>query len=348
MNGDAIRLVKACLFPAIMIFISLLLALILAESGIRLFYPQPDPIHWVENDATYGYRVKKNFFQLYRYPRLGYSIEVKTNSLGLRDREFEPSTFTDSDLTRILLVGDSFTFGHGLNTDALFGAQLEHILKEREHQVMTINTGVGGWGTIQQTHFAENHFELFKPDFIVLTFCGNDPHDDLKFKNGLVKGVEGNIVFPGKIFLKDNSHLFRFLLKSFAVIYHNFRLNQRDEQEKLDLQSATSISRSDWQRTTLLIQKFSERFRLFNPDGVLLLQATAPENENIRRHLSALHNGDDIIYVDLFDAFAALPTDSLFIPKEGHWSKRAHSISAHHIADRIGALLAGESDSVNK
>lgn len=314
---------------------SLVFAFLIGEIAVRLFYPQPDPILWIENSDIYGYQLKKNFHQSYRFPRLGYTMEVQINSLGLRDREFTSSELTDPKITRILLLGDSFTFGHALNVEDIFDMQLEEILRSRGDSAIVINAGVGGWGTLQEVLFASNNLRLFNPDFIVLSFCGNDPHDDLKFSNGLIQGVEGSLSFPGKLFLRDHSHLFRLVLRNFAILYHNFRLNQRQEGEKLDLQSASTITEEDWRRTRATIGQLQSAFRSHNPRGILLLQATGPENEDIRQHLMSTQNGKDIFYVDLHDDFTAIPMDSLLIPIDGHWNRKGHRISATRLADQI-------------
>src|SRR5262245_40145766 len=141
----------------------------------------------------YGHVLKKNFYQRYRYPQVGVEIDVKTNSLGLRDKEYDLS---GKGRKRVLLLGDSFTFGEGLNAELIFASKLEALLATEPNGWLVVNTGVGGWGTLQETLYAKDHFELFRPDVIVLTFCGNDPSDDANFLNKSSDNEKGKFYFP--------------------------------------------------------------------------------------------------------------------------------------------------------
>src|SRR5262245_41650288 len=99
-----------------LIGIGLFLPLMLVEAGLRLFAPQPLAVNRSEWDAHYCWRNRprtRGFFQTSEY-----RMEVVIDSLGLREREVTrvkpPATF------RILGLGDSFAFGHGVAADSCF------------------------------------------------------------------------------------------------------------------------------------------------------------------------------------------------------------------------------------
>src|SRR5262245_42777023 len=176
-KGGARRL----LIPLMALFVGTTLALLVGELAVRLLIPQVDVEMWFESNPRYGHTLKPNFHQQYHYPSAGVTVDVRTNSLGHRDREHD---LARTDLRRLLLIGDSFTFGEGLDVEHSFATRLQALLDAGGLKYDVINAGVGGWGTAQETTYARDNFGRFRPDVIVLTFCGNDPDDDAEFQSG--------------------------------------------------------------------------------------------------------------------------------------------------------------------
>ena len=96
---------------------------------------------------------------------------VATNSMGFRDREFGPP---EPGVFRILVLGDSVTFGHGVPCNATFARRLEVLLSTRERRVDVLNAGVPGWSTRQERIFYERHGEELAPDLVLVGFVLND------------------------------------------------------------------------------------------------------------------------------------------------------------------------------
>jgi lysophospholipase L1-like esterase len=101
-----------------------------------------------------------------------------TNRHGLRDDEFIPR---ESFEKRIIVLGDSMIFGHGVNDDETFPNQLEAIFREQHRRVDVINAGIKGYGT-------DNAYKLFMarlrplglaPDLVVFAIYHNDLHDNI-------------------------------------------------------------------------------------------------------------------------------------------------------------------------
>jgi lysophospholipase L1-like esterase len=100
---------------------------------------------------------------------------VRINSSGLRGPEYP--TPKPSGLFRILLVGDSFTFGYGVAEDSTYGAQLQRMLRSRPAScgsVQVINGGVNGYNTEQEVAFVKQLGLPLEPDLIILGFNPND------------------------------------------------------------------------------------------------------------------------------------------------------------------------------
>lgn len=316
---------------------AVIITLLALEIFIRVFIPQPEPTKWFESNEKYGYVLKKNFYQNYHFAGTGFTMEVKTNSLGLRDKEYD---LTQTDAKRILLLGDSYTFGYGVQAEENFDSVLEEMLQQAGKRFIVMNTGVNGWGTLQQTLYGRDHLEQFRPDVVVITFCGNDPVEDLSFQLNMHDQEKGSLFyFPGKIFLRENSQLYTFLNTNVIVIAHNWLLNKKiaanNGKLKVDVQSANVITKEEWVATLGYIKAFYQDFIEFNPKGLLIVQATAPWQTDIKDQLSSLANGKNSIYLDLNNP--PVPTPYRKLPFDNHWSKEMHAITAKHLFEVVQA-----------
>jgi hypothetical protein len=321
---------KLAIFSCCTLFLAVFLALVAGEVLVRVIAPQRDAMRWFESNERYGFLMKPNFRQDYRYLDSNFTMIVETNSLGLRDEEYDLDAIY---VGRILLLGDSFTFGDGLNVGDIFASRLRKLLDGDGGRWLVVNAGHGGWGTLQQTRYAVERFELFRPDVLVVTFCGNDADDDLRFTHGLNDSDRGAVSLPGKVFIRNNSHLYRFLATRLTVYVHTWILRnklakQEGAEDILDEQSSMVISSEAWSRSLNNLQVLHDEFLRFNPRGIVLLQASAPWDSSIRSRLAGLDNGQTLIFVDLHDATVALSPEERRLPHDGHWSRRVHQISA--------------------
>jgi lysophospholipase L1-like esterase len=99
-------------------------------------------------------------------------VTISTNALGFRDREIEPKK--EGEL-RILLLGDSITFGYGVPIEETYGRKLESILiSQLDRPVRTVNAGMGGYNTVQEYALLANHGSAIDPDVVTLLYLPND------------------------------------------------------------------------------------------------------------------------------------------------------------------------------
>jgi lysophospholipase L1-like esterase len=100
---------------------------------------------------------------------------VRLNELGFREREFEspkpPGRF------RIMVLGDSFTFGVGLAESERYTNRLEQELRASNpgRDIEVLNFGVPGSATVRQRDLLVELADRVDPDLIVVGFCLNDP-----------------------------------------------------------------------------------------------------------------------------------------------------------------------------
>jgi hypothetical protein len=96
------------------------------------------------------------------------------NSRGLRDREYDLKR-TDG-TPRILVLGDSYTWGYGVGDKEIFTEILEDRMARDGRACEVLNTAVSGWGTDQEYLFLLNEGFEYSPDVVILAFfLANDP-----------------------------------------------------------------------------------------------------------------------------------------------------------------------------
>jgi len=121
-----------------------------------------------------------SFRQFYDRPTLAYfdedgCISALINDLGFRDLPFELQKKPGE--LRILTVGDSFTFGSGVQTEDTWSQALEGLLRaDREGHVEVINGGfaAGSHHTEGYVDWIRTDGVAFQPDILIIGFCLND------------------------------------------------------------------------------------------------------------------------------------------------------------------------------
>jgi lysophospholipase L1-like esterase len=101
------------------------------------------------------------------------SFVSHVNALGLRgDETLEakpPGTF------RVLFVGDSVTFGLGVDDALCFPALVQQELRaEGRDDVEVLNGGCPGWDGVQEAHWLKSRGLALAPDLVLVVFVPND------------------------------------------------------------------------------------------------------------------------------------------------------------------------------
>ena len=113
-------------------------------------------------------------------------VDVNINSQRLRDREF--TTTKPDGVYRILLLGDSMTFGWGARYEDTYAKVLEKMLNESPpdgHQRFeVINTGVGNYNTVQEVAYFKQYGVQYEPDMVILGYYINDAEPIPRPKGG--------------------------------------------------------------------------------------------------------------------------------------------------------------------
>jgi lysophospholipase L1-like esterase len=148
-----------------------LLSLLLAEAAVRILKPQNLSGTWLLFSAD-GYVVNRRDASVAHQlgPR---SITYRFNPDGFRGPPLRPA----GQAFRLLILGDSFTFGFLLDEPDTAVARLQSAADADlgPGRVELINAAVGSWGAADYTAFIEDHAAPLKPDAILIFLNFDDP-----------------------------------------------------------------------------------------------------------------------------------------------------------------------------
>ena len=163
------RLGKRPWLPALM----LVLALVAAEGALRAWlavdmvtYFRPHPtLHWQVRPELVDFQNNKD-------PGL-----ISTNRDGMREVDLPRRKGPDE--YRILVLGDSSNFGHGVEGDQMWSSVLEDLLAPelKDRDLHVLNGACPGWTTYQALVFLDEYGLAYQPDMVIAGF-NNDPGPD--------------------------------------------------------------------------------------------------------------------------------------------------------------------------
>ena len=148
----------------------MLFVFLVLEGGLRLlgFTPRRTMNQF---DATLGWE-KTPSTSLRRHTS-EFDVTLRTNSRGLREDE---SVVYDKakDVTRILMVGDSFTLGYTVERPDTLSQLLAARMRSEGRNVEVVNGGTEGYSTDQEVLWLLTEGVKYKPDVVVLQMYEND------------------------------------------------------------------------------------------------------------------------------------------------------------------------------
>lgn len=149
--------------------VAMLVALLLGEVMVRVAAPQALSGAWLTTDPG-GYDLNRPDTRA-RHAFGDRAVYYSFNRHGLRGPEPSNAPF------RVLVLGDSVTFGWLLEEPVTYVAQLRAaaVREWGEQRIEILNGAVGGWGMGEYAAFVEDHAAGLEPDAIVIFLSGDEP-----------------------------------------------------------------------------------------------------------------------------------------------------------------------------
>jgi len=258
-----------------------------------------------------------------------YNVNYKTNSKGLRDKEYDYDKPRGK--FRIVCLGDSVTFGWGISA----GDRFTEILESKFRNVEVINIGVPAYGLDQMLLFLKREGVRYNPDLVVVYLIP----DDLRrvFYSGAPKplfGLSGdnklallNVPLRRGTAVFSNSMInrikYNFMKKSY-IFYYLYIV-----KDKIDMMASgikISVNKDDRQRLIEAIFKDMKMTSL-SVNAKLLIAGSMPQE--IRKFFIK----NDISFMDDPLSRYKRGGDKIYYPKDRHPNAHGQRLIAEGIYD---------------
>ena len=334
----------------------------LRATGHRMVFPQM----YVEDPHTV-YRLKPD-------------VRVRTINAGYFDyvytvdrrgfRTSNPGARKAGARKRLLFVGDSFTFGVGVDDSATYPARVEARLRQWcATPVDVVNAGTGGFGTSHELSYLQHYGWQLDPDFVVVGFLTSDPQDNaLSGLHRLVDGrleevpasqrpgwglIRANKHVPGYNWLTHHSTLFnwvRLRIGSLAAQRAAARQDAASPSPGGEAEGAAKQESERWDLTAALFERVRAQA---DSHSVRLIVAIIPHGATLATYYANGHDIDvdrmlkicrdqNLACVNVPDLIKrSHPTVSptSFYLREGHFNARGYDLVANAVATRLASDL---------
>ncbi|MCA9445646.1 MAG: hypothetical protein KC931_00930 [Candidatus Omnitrophica bacterium] len=185
---------------------SCFISLCILEAGMRLILPSLDSHEIYLPDPELGNVLRPGF------EGQAQGVEVSINSHGLRSPEV--SLEKPEGTFRILVLGDSWTYGVCIPQDQTYPAQLQKILEEKHpnRSIEVINTGLAGYETYNESVYFKRHGYQFEPDIVLVGYYPvNDFHDKkAKYERHAKEKAEHPLLYKIKRYPKTDMRTYQY------------------------------------------------------------------------------------------------------------------------------------------
>ncbi len=249
--------------------------------------------------------------------------DVSINSLGLRDREFPAAK--PAGTRRILMLGDSITFGWGVDQDKTASVVLEQRLKAAgQSDVQVINSGVGNYNTAMEVAYFRDHGAALVPDVVVLNYFINDGEPTPAYRD-----------VPT---LARHAYVYPVAGGAWDDIKRRF-LGGPDWKEYYS--GLYDDTQPGWQKTKASIEALAQMCR---ERGIRLIVANVPELHILAPYpftavsdrVAAVAKAQGLEYLDLLPSVAQEDPSSLWVTvPDPHPNARAQALMGNALADYL-------------
>lgn len=269
--------------------VSLAAVVLIVEMALR-FFGMTNPVLY-RPDQRFGYEPRPNQSS----KRLGVPIYI--NDIALRDDE--PSSSLLSSAPRILVIGDSVTYGGSRIAQAdLFTEALERRLRKEQPGVKVLNAGVNGYSISQMVNRAASIVPTTNPQHLIIYAIRGD-----FFRPPVQFLREGNYIYPLE---KPRVALVEFLVLSVNFIDRRYPIFRFVPDSVSDLWQMPENYVPEYDDAKILVTHFDELEEfletVWEPSGRTRKQVTAfiaPNRKELERPSPEIHS-------DLLDHFKRL------------------------------------------
>ncbi len=311
----------------LLLIVSVVVVILIAEGAAQIYvYKIAKRGKLFDVDKMTGWTVKPHL-DMQRKNADGNIWSVKTNKDGFRrDSDW------DLNKKRILILGDSFAFGEGVDVEDRFDA----VIKNQGYSVL--NTGVMGYGTDQQFLKAKPYLiKLNKDDIVIVLTYYNDFYDITRkhhsgrakpwftLKNRALQLHKTQITL--KEILRDKSYIYAKL--GSLIAKHN-------DTSNYDITHASKVYQTIIKNES---QKLTERGIqiILAYHGIPVIEDTEHRNL-ILQTLNTLCESTEVECLNI-DKHFNVDNDSNYFLADGHWNEKGHEVVGALLAEKLSGIV---------
>lgn len=316
--------------------VSALLLSALGEVVLRAVAPVSDPVPLgttlPSSPRQYGLRPGAHAVQL--------GVDVVINSIGFREREY--ALEKPPGVRRIVVLGDSFTFGTGVEFADTFSKRLERRLNESGRPYQVINFGVSGYDTIRELATFREVAAAFKPDLVIVAYVLNDADPEVALASPrVVRADVGSLLTPLHIFLKDHSLLYRYLAPSVGALLARFQLGYPVGTTH-EISRAYDEHSPGWVASRQALLDIAAGAREIGADVLvvvfpMMVEFSSYPLAHVHKTIIQFARSHGLAVLDLLPRFAGRDASELTVFLDGHPNARAHAIFADGIFEYLSS-----------
>jgi len=315
---------KRVLLPAL----AGLFCLLAVEAGFRVLNLYPPPGGQADTmrrdyyvaDSVVGYHLWPSTRTCFRYPPGTHRVlELISNSDGFASsRELGGA----DPRPRILVLGDSFTMGVGVEE----GQRFTEVLEAIEPSWRVDNLGMAGWGLDLMVRALEAFGAKADPDVVVLAFYTDD-----------FRRLQHRYAGTGYLYRK-------FDLRGDSLV--DVPLSPPTRWDRLRLVELVRRVRESRDRNRFALNEaLIERFRILterlDAEPVILFlpgRADTPEDRTRRAALAQWARDRAIVFADLTDPLHTAGVEETYLKDNWHWNEQGHRIAAQALHGILSSM----------
>lgn len=333
-----------------LIIISTLFGFFLSEIALRVMgfnplYVSPERDRFWKYDSLLGWAHQPGQEGIFETPQ--FRTVVRINENGLRDR---PHSYERQDhIERILVLGDSFAWGYGVEESERFSQLLEKSL-----DVKVINAGVSGYSTDQELLWYRNEGIKYETDLVILVFAGNDVGDNhrqlvnnIYYKPKFV--IENGELIPTGYPVPKTSLQGRFIYSlsqrsalAYFLVQRYFDLRSLPNRSTANSNHAdspisdTNAEKEPFKLTIALIDEMRKIAESGKAEFMIVATDqwwNHPSGETYKDFVTTLQS-EGFLVLDV-ESMPGFDPEEMLIPNDGHWNQSGHEF----VAENIKALI---------
>ncbi len=354
--------IKDVLLNSLLLFVSIAVGLTLVEVALRVVgyekfkveIPNPERAIFWHYDSLLGWKHLPNHED--RFIMSDFDIHVKINDKGLRDKSY--SYQRQKGVFRILVLGDSFTWGFGVEKEQIFTERIE----KSQDNLEVINMGVSGYSTDQEYLLLKEEGLKYQPQLILLMFFDNDIYENSLAINYFIYPKPKFSIVNGKLILTSRplstkvsplrkvhyflrTHLITYNILVRVLLYNQIKPIKFSRQlvSGIKLWLIGKKKENPFELTCAILSELKALSEAHGAQLVIIQIATQDQaldfDKTKPNKLTKYCRAQNIPFLDLAEPFQdylrSNKKQSLQFANDRHWNANAHKLAAEIISSYL-------------